>query len=106
MIEQAERRLAQGRPPFGVQLRLVDSTGHVLPHDGVTQGELQIRGHWVVDTYYNKDRSALTFDGWFDTGDIATIDPDGYMVIRDRSKDIIKSGGEERLAWWRRLLNW
>ncbi|ADE85291.1 long-chain fatty acid--CoA ligase [Rhodobacter capsulatus] len=91
---QAERRLAQGRPPYGVQLRLVDSAGHVLPHDGVTQGELQIRGHWIVDTYYNKDRSALTFDGWFDTGDIATIDPDGYMVIRDRSKDIIKSGGE------------
>ncbi len=92
--DQAERRLAQGRPPYGVQLRLVDSAGHVLPHDGVTQGELQVRGHWIVDTYYNKDRSALTFDGWFDTGDIATIDADGYMVIRDRSKDIIKSGGE------------
>lgn len=92
--EQAEIRLGQGRPPFGVELRLVDDAGEVLPHDGETQGDLQIRGHWIVDTYFKKDDSALTTDGWFDTGDVATIDADGYMIIRDRSKDIIKSGGE------------
>ena len=91
---QAEIRLGQGRPPYGVELRIVDESGHVLPHDGKTQGELQIRGHWIVDTYFKADKSALTMDGWFDTGDVATIDADGYMIIRDRAKDIIKSGGE------------
>ena len=89
-----EIRFGQGRPPFGVELRLVDSQGHVLPSDGTTQGELQIRGHWIVAQYFGQDESALTVDGWFDTGDIATLDGNGYMVIRDRSKDIIKSGGE------------
>ncbi len=87
-------RLGQGRPPMGVDLRIVDEEGKPLPHDGETQGELHIRGHWIVDTYFGQDEPALTDDGWFDTGDVATIDPDGYMVIRDRSKDIIKSGGE------------
>ena len=91
---QAALRLGQGRPPYGVELRLVDADGTLLPNDGTTQGDLQIRGHWVVDTYMGKDASALTEDGWFDTGDVATISADGYMVIRDRSKDIIKSGGE------------
>ncbi len=91
---QAEIRLGQGRPPYGVELRIVDESGNVLPHDGKTQGELQIRGHWIVDTYFKADKSALTMDGWFDTGDVATIDADGYMIIRDRAKDIIKSGGE------------
>ena len=96
-LPEPERELIrqnQGRPPFGVELRLVDAEGHVLAQDGETQGELQIRGHWVVDTYFGFDHPSLTFDGWFDTGDIATIDPDGYLTIRDRSKDIIKSGGE------------
>jgi len=92
--QQAHIRLCQGRPPFGVELRLVDSGGASLPQDGETQGDLQIRGHWVVDSYFGADASTLTDDGWFDTGDIATIDADGYIVIRDRSKDIIKSGGE------------
>jgi len=92
--EQAQIRLGQGRPPWGVELRLVDGSGTVLANDGETQGDLQIRGPWVVDTYFNSQANALTDDGWFDTGDVATIDPDGYMVIRDRSKDIIKSGGE------------
>lgn len=87
-------REGQGRPPYGVELRIVDDEGHLLPNDGTTQGELQIRGHWVVDTYFKVEKTATTLDGWFDTGDVATIDPDGYMVIRDRSKDIIKSGGE------------
>lgn len=92
--EKGRIREGQGRPPYGVELRIVDEAGHVLPHDGETQGELQIRGHWIIDTYFGQDESALTMDGWFDTGDVATIDGDGYMIIRDRSKDIIKSGGE------------
>jgi len=91
---QAQIRLGQGRAPWGVELRLVDENGALLPNDGETQGDLQIRGHWIVDTYFGADASALTDDGWFDTGDVATLDPDGYMIIRDRSKDIIKSGGE------------
>jgi len=84
----------QGRPPYGVELRIVDAEGRVLPNDGATEGELQIRGHWVLDSYFGHEKTALTWDGWFSTGDVSTIDPNGYMVIRDRSKDIIKSGGE------------
>lgn len=90
----AKLRLGQGRPPFGIDLRIVDDKGNALPHDGKTEGALQVKGHWVVDTYFGKDVSALTEDGWFDTGDVSTVDADGYMVIRDRTKDIIKSGGE------------
>ena len=91
---QAAIRRGQGRPPYGVDLRVVDSAGTVLPHDGRAQGDLQIRGPWIVERYFGKDTAALTADGWFDTGDVATIDPEGFMIIRDRSKDIIKSGGE------------
>ena len=90
----AALRLGQGRPPFGIDLRIVDEAGKPLPHDGKAEGALRVRGYWVVDTYFNKEESALTGDGWFDTGDVSTIDPDGFMVIRDRTKDIIKSGGE------------
>ena len=90
----AALRLGQGRPTFGIDLRIVDDAGNELPHDGKAEGALQVRGHWVVDTYFGKDQTALTDDGWFDTGDVSTIDADGYMVIRDRTKDIIKSGGE------------
>ncbi|WP_163852336.1 long-chain fatty acid--CoA ligase [Pseudooceanicola aestuarii] len=96
-LPEAERlklREGQGRPPWGVDLRILDEAGTPLPHDGETQGELQIRGHWIVESYFGQEASALTDDGWFDTGDVATIDADGFMVIRDRSKDIIKSGGE------------
>ena len=92
--EQALIRLGQGRPPYGVELRLVDDDGVTIAHDGDTQGNLQIKGHWIVQNYFQVETATLTPDGWFDTGDVATIDPDGYMVIRDRSKDIIKSGGE------------
>ena len=91
---KAAIRLGQGRPPYGVEMRIVGEDGSTLPHDGKTQGELQVRGHWIVDTYFKASESALTDDGWFDTGDVATIDADGYMIIRDRAKDIIKSGGE------------
>lgn len=92
--EQANVRLGQGRPPYGVELQVVDDAGQTLPNDGVTQGFLQIRGHWIVDTYFQAESGALNNNGWFDTGDIATLDADGYLVIRDRAKDVIKSGGE------------
>ncbi|HHB81220.1 MAG TPA: long-chain-fatty-acid--CoA ligase [Aliiroseovarius sp.] len=91
---QAALRLGQGRAPYGVEMRIVDEAGEVLPNDGETQGDLQIRGPWIVERYFGAEESALTPDGWFDTGDVATLDADGYMIIRDRSKDIIKSGGE------------
>ena len=94
VADQNKIREGQGRPPYGVELRIVDEEGHILPQDGTSQGELQIRGHWIVDSYFTVEKTALTMDGWFDTGDVATIDPNGYMIIRDRSKDIIKSGGE------------
>ena len=69
--QQAELRIGQGRPPFGVELRVIDEDGDLLPRDGETQGDLQIRGHWIVDTYFNKSDNALTDDGWFDTGVIS-----------------------------------
>lgn len=89
-------RLAQGRPPFGIQLRICDEEKGTqeVERDGVTPGNLQIKGHWIVSSYFAADESALTADGWFDTGDIATLDQDGYLKICDRSKDLIKSGGE------------
>ncbi len=90
---QARLRETQGRPPFGVTLRIVDHEGRPLPHDGTAQGELQVRGHWVMDGYLGRPGSGLA-DGWFATGDICTIDPDGYVSVKDRAKDLIKSGGE------------
>ncbi|SLN38593.1 Long-chain-fatty-acid--CoA ligase [Falsiruegeria litorea R37] len=92
--EQHKLRENQGRPPFGVELKIVDDQGKDLPHDGKTQGDLMVRGHWVLDSYFLKQGEELLQDGWFATGDVATLDADGYMTIRDRSKDIIKSGGE------------
>jgi len=84
----------QGRPPFGVEVRIVDDDGNRLPQDGVTFGELQVRGPWVIQSYFKDDESRLTEDGWFPTGDVATIDSQCYIHITDRSKDLIKSGGE------------
>ncbi|SPJ29861.1 long-chain-fatty-acid--CoA ligase [Falsiruegeria mediterranea] len=92
--EQHKLRENQGRPPFGVELKIVDDEGKDLPNDGETQGDLMVRGHWVLDSYFLKQGEELLQDGWFATGDVATLDADGYMTIRDRSKDIIKSGGE------------
>lgn len=92
--EQHKLRESQGRPPYGVELKIVDDDGKDLPQDGVTQGDLLVRGHWVLDSYFQMQDEDLLQDGWFATGDVATLDPDGYMTIRDRSKDIIKSGGE------------
>ncbi|WP_261509983.1 3-(methylthio)propionyl-CoA ligase [Burkholderia multivorans] len=90
-----QRRLLekQGRVIGGVDMRIVGPDGQELPWDGVAYGELQVRGPWVIDRYFRSDTSPLV-DGWFPTGDVATIDADGFLQITDRSKDVIKSGGE------------
>ena len=89
-------RLTQGPPVPGVELRIADlATGAELPWDGEAFGEIQVRGPWIASGYHNNaDPGRLTGDGWFKTGDVATIDPDGYVAIVDRTKDVIKSGGE------------
>ena len=94
--ETTQLRLSQGRPPFGVDLRLASAEKgtDLLPRDGQTTGNLQIKGHWIIERYFGKEESALTSDGWFDTGDIASLNSDGFLHISDRSKDLIKSGGE------------
>ena len=92
--EQKHALLAkQGKSAFGVEIKVVDEQGATLPRDGVAQGELMVRGQWILASYYKGERSPLV-DGWFPTGDIATIDADGVMQIRDRTKDVIKTGGE------------
>ena len=93
--EQARLRESQGRPPYGVELKIVDDKGNTLPEDGKAQGNLRVRGHWVVADYFGAGPGeTLAEDGWFDTGDVASISEEGFMTIRDRAKDIIKSGGE------------
>jgi fatty-acyl-CoA synthase len=87
-------REKQGRPPFGIDLRIVGGDGTTLAHDGVAFGDLQVRGHWVIGRYFRDAGGEALQDGWFATGDVSTIDADGYMKITDRSKDVIKSGGE------------
>lgn len=94
--EQFKIRLSQGRPPFGVSIRIVEQENGVQGSADNEQvaGHLQIQGHWIVERYYNNEHNTLTADGWFDTGDIAAIDHDGYLSLSDRAKDLIKSGGE------------
>jgi fatty-acyl-CoA synthase len=88
-------RARQGYPLPYVDLRVVDDAGAVLPRDAKSAGELEVRGPWIVESYHDDTRSSAAFhEGWFRTGDIATIDPDGYIQITDRAKDVIKSGGE------------
>ncbi|HEY8024400.1 MAG TPA: 3-(methylthio)propionyl-CoA ligase [Burkholderiaceae bacterium] len=84
----------QGHAIFGVELKIVDDAGRELPWDGKTYGNLLVRGPWVVSGYFKNEGGNVLQDGWFPTGDVAIIDPDGYMQITDRSKDVIKSGGE------------
>ena len=87
--------LKQGRAPFGIQMRITGPDGKPLAWDGKLSGELEVRGPWIASGYFNdSDASRFTADGWFKTGDISTIDPDGFMNIVDRSKDVIKTGGE------------
>ncbi len=84
----------QGRMQFGIELKIVDEDGKDLPWDGENSGALLVRGPWTIRRYFRKDADAASADGWFDTGDIATIDAAGFMRITDRKKDVIKSGGE------------
>ncbi|MFD3561244.1 3-(methylthio)propionyl-CoA ligase [Streptomyces sp. NPDC058686] len=84
----------QGRTLFGIDLKITDDEGTELPWDGRTPGHLMVRGHWVTSGYYPPGRPSPLVDGWFPTGDVATMDPEGFMQITDRSKDLIKSGGE------------
>lgn len=93
---QWDVKAKQGYPILGVELRIVDEVGAVLPWDGRTIGELQVRGPWIISQYFRRPITpdCMTADGWFRTGDVVTIDPDGYMTITDRIKDLVKSGGE------------
>jgi len=95
--ERYRYKAKQGRPIYTVELKIVDAEGREQPHDGVAMGEMLVRGPWVISGYYNDEpASAAAFDeaGWLRTGDVATVDEDGYVQIVDRRKDVIKSGGE------------
>lgn len=96
--EQMKIRLKQGRAIYGMDMKIIDEAGKELPHDGKAFGDLLVKGPWIVAEYFKQSEEASPksplVDGWFPTGDVATIDPDGYMQITDRSKDVIKSGGE------------
>ena len=92
--EQMKIRMKQGRCIYGIDMKIVDSDGRELPHDGKAAGELLVKGPWVIASYYKPEGGNPLVDGWFPTGDVATIDPEGFMQITDRSKDVIKSGGE------------
>jgi fatty-acyl-CoA synthase len=94
--ERYAYRAKQGYPVAGVDLRIVDDAGREQPWDGASMGEIQVRGPWVIRSYFNNPDTAdrFTADGWFRTGDVAVLDPEGYVQITDRTKDLIKSGGE------------
>jgi fatty-acyl-CoA synthase len=94
--DQVGIKQMQGRVPFGVELRIVDldDPSKVLPRDGATSGALQVRGPWVIRRYFKAEADAVDADQWFDTGDVGIIHPDGTLQLTDRTKDVIKSGGE------------
>jgi acyl-CoA synthetase (AMP-forming)/AMP-acid ligase II len=92
--EQVDTVCKQGRPIFGVELKIIDDDNQELPRDGMTSGRLMIRGPWVLQRYFKSEEDAVDAAGWFDTGDVAMLHPDGTLQITDRSKDVIKSGGE------------
>ncbi|MFC5478372.1 3-(methylthio)propionyl-CoA ligase [Massilia suwonensis] len=94
--KEAQRKILQkqGHAIYGVDMKIVDDDGKELPWDGETYGHLYVKGPWIVSGYYREEGGDVLVDGWFPTGDVATIDADGYMQITDRSKDVIKSGGE------------
>jgi len=92
--EQMKVRLKQGRAIFAIDMKIVGADGQELPWDGATPGDLYVKGPWVIREYFKGEGGDPLVDGWFPTGDVATIDSDGYMQITDRSKDVIKSGGE------------
>ncbi len=90
---QLGRKISQGQPIYGVDVKVADEEGNEMPRDGQSSGRLMVRGPWVVSGYY-RDEKPLLEDGWFNTGDLATIDSDNYIQLTDRAKDVIKSGGE------------
>jgi fatty-acyl-CoA synthase len=92
--QQAQVLTSQGRVAPGVEIRIVKDDGSEAPWDGATFGEIQVRGNWIAAAYYKDDSREKFADGWLHTGDVATIDADGYIRIVDRTKDVIKSGGE------------
>ncbi|MFQ3171430.1 MAG: acyl-CoA synthetase (AMP-forming)/AMP-acid ligase II [Oleispira sp.] len=92
--ERYKLQQKQGRPVFGVEMKIVDDEGEAQPHDGVSYGRLLVRGPWIIKQYYKTDDMSSFENGWLDTGDVATIDKQDYLAIVDRSKDVIKSGGE------------
>ena len=95
--QRIDYKTRAGRCLFGVDMRIVDDAGTALPLDGVAQGEIHVRGPWIASSYFEDDGATalgITADGWLRTGDIASVDADGYVTIRDRTKDVIKSGGE------------
>jgi fatty-acyl-CoA synthase len=93
--QRLDVQVKQGHPPFGVEMKIADDTGKELPRDGKTFGRLKVRGPAVARSYYKGEGGEiLDPDGFFDTGDVSTIDRYGYMQITDRAKDVIKSGGE------------
>jgi fatty-acyl-CoA synthase len=92
--QRFELGLKQGRPLYGVEMKIVDGAGKELPRDGKAFGDLLVRGPWILAEYFKGEGGNVLRDGWFPTGDVGTIDPDGYLQITDRSKDVIKSGGE------------
>ncbi|HWW06142.1 3-(methylthio)propionyl-CoA ligase [Collimonas sp.] len=94
LAEQELLLQKQGHAIYGVDMKIVDDAGNALPWDGATYGNLLVKGPWIIDSYFKNEGGAVLQDGWFPTGDVATIDGDGYMQITDRSKDVIKSGGE------------
>lgn len=97
LVDQLPVKTSAGRRNFGVDFKIVDDDGTVLPHNGEATGELFVRGNTIVSGYFNNDEAsaaAMDDEGWFGTGDVASIDPTGRLVIRDRSKDLVKSGGE------------
>ena len=92
--ERYQLQTKQGYPMFGVEIKTVDDNNEELPRDGEASGALKVKGPWIMHTYYKADEPAVDDEGWFDTGDVATIHPDGCMQIVDRAKDVIKTGGE------------
>ena len=92
--DRYNRQVKQGRPCYGIDMKIVNDVNESLPEDGEAFGELKVRGPWVCSEYYRGEGDNHDSDGWFATGDVATIDSDGYMHVTDRSKDVIKSGGE------------
>jgi fatty-acyl-CoA synthase len=93
-VQRFELRCKQGRTIYGVEMKIVDGEGGELPRDGKAFGDLLVRGPWVTNGYFKDEGGSPLRDGWFPTGDVATIDAEGFMQITDRSKDVIKSGGE------------